>query len=60
MSDLFTGNYAAYVWSAYAVFFVVLAFDALAPVLHRRRLVNELRARLTREAARQRSRGGSP
>lgn len=46
------GGYAAYVWPAYAVFFGVLAMDWLAPVLRRRRLMRDLRARLARQAAR--------
>lgn len=47
------GGYAAYVWPSYAVFFVVLIADALAPMLRRRRLVRELRGRMARQAARQ-------
>lgn len=46
------GGYAAYVWSAYAVFFIVLIADALAPRLRRRRVLRELRARLARQSAR--------
>ncbi|MDI3261243.1 MAG: heme exporter protein CcmD [Fulvimonas sp.] len=48
------GGYAAYVWPAYAVFVLVLAADFLAPVLRRRRLLRELRARLARQARRAR------
>jgi len=48
------GGYAAYVWPAYAVFLCVLLADFLAPILRRRRLLRELQARLTRQAARQR------
>lgn len=47
------GGYAAYVWPAYAVFFVVLAADFFAPALRRRRNLRELRARLARQSARQ-------
>ena len=53
MSDFFgMGGYAAYVWSAYAVFLIVLVFDALAPVWQRRKALRALGARLRRDAAR--------
>ena len=47
------GGYATYVWPAYAVFFIVLIADFIAPALRRRRNLRELRARLARQAARQ-------
>jgi heme exporter protein D len=47
------GGYAAYVWPAYAVFFLVLIADTIAPALRRRRVLRELRARLARQDARQ-------
>jgi heme exporter protein D len=47
------GGYAIYVWPAYAVFFLVLLADTLAPRLRRRRLLRDLRARLVRQQARQ-------
>jgi heme exporter protein D len=47
------GGYAAYVWPAYAVFFIVLIVDAIAPRLRRRRVLRELRARIARQGARQ-------
>jgi len=47
------GGYAAYVWPAYAVFFIVLIADFLAPGIRRRRQLRELRARLARQSARQ-------
>ena len=47
------GGYAAYVWPAYAVFFIVLLADFISPLLRRRRNLNELRARLARQTARQ-------
>jgi heme exporter protein D len=47
------GGYAAYVWPAYAVFFLVLIADFLSPALRRRRNLRELRARLARQSARQ-------
>ena len=46
------GGYAAYVWPAYALFFIILTADSLAPGLRRRRILRELRARLARHAAR--------
>lgn len=54
------GGYAAYVWPAYAVFFLVLAADFIAPALRRRRNLRELRARLTRQTARQQRTPPSP
>ena len=47
------GGYAIYVWPAYAVFFIVLIADTVAPRLRRRRILSELRARLARQSARQ-------
>ena len=47
------GGYAIYVWPAYAVFFIVLIVDTIAPRLRRRRVLRELRARLARQDARQ-------
>ena len=50
---LHMGGYAAYVWPAYAVFFLVLLIDFLAPNLRRRRLLRELHARMQRHKARE-------
>ena len=47
------GGYAAYVWPAYALFFIVLIADTIAPALRRRRIIRELRARLARQSVRQ-------
>jgi heme exporter protein D len=47
------GGYAAYVWPAYAVFFIVLIADSIAPGVRRRRVLRELRARLARQSVRQ-------
>ena len=53
MSDFSAmGGYGAYIWSAYAVFFVVLIADALAPVWQRRRTLRDLAGRFKLEAAR--------
>lgn len=46
------GGYAPYVWSAYAIFFLVLLADYLAPSLRRRRVLRELYARMQRQKAR--------
>jgi heme exporter protein D len=46
------GGYAAYVWPAYGVFFLVLLIDWLAPRFRRRRLLRELRGRIARQDAR--------
>lgn len=46
------GGYGAYVWASYAVFFIVLALDALAPRAQRRRVLTELRGRLKRRQSR--------
>ncbi len=45
-------GYGVYVWPSYALFVLALAWDALSPVLRRRRVLHDLRTRLRREAAR--------
>ena len=53
MTEFFAMHgYAGYVWSAYAIFVIVLLGDALAPLLRRRRTLAELRGRLKREQSR--------
>ncbi len=47
------GGYALYVWPAYAVFFIVLIADTVAPSLRRRRVLRDLRARMARQVSRQ-------
>ena len=47
------GGYAIYVWPAYALFFIVLIADTVAPRVRRHRVLRELRARLARQDARQ-------
>ncbi len=47
------GGYAIYVWPAYAVFFIVLIADTIAPGLRRRRVLRDLRARMARQTHRQ-------
>jgi heme exporter protein D len=46
------GGYAAYVWPAYGVFFVVLAIDWFSPQLRRRRTLREVRGRMARQNTR--------
>lgn len=54
MAEFFAmGGYGAYVWPSYAVFFVVLALDAFAPLAQRRRVLTELRSRLKRRQTRE-------
>jgi len=53
MADfLAMGGYGAYVWTAYAVFGLVLLADALAPLLQRRRALREMDGRRKRQARR--------
>ncbi|KAB7769390.1 heme exporter protein CcmD [Xanthomonas maliensis] len=47
-SWLAMGGYGHYVWTAYALFVLVLLIDLLTPWLRRRRLARELRGRLRR------------
>jgi heme exporter protein D len=54
------GGYALYVWPAYAVFFAVLAWDWIAPVLRRRQLLKELRGRMAREQLRRQRAAQTP
>ncbi|MFC5526122.1 heme exporter protein CcmD [Rhodanobacter ginsengisoli] len=55
------GGYALYVWPAYAVFFIVLIADTVAPSLRRRRVLRDLRVRMARQVSRQeRSRADHP
>ena len=54
MADFLAMNgYAAYIWPAYAVFFIVLAIDAIAPRLRRKRVLAEIRGKLQRRQARE-------
>ncbi|MCI2260748.1 MULTISPECIES: heme exporter protein CcmD [Xanthomonas] len=52
------GGYAVYVWSAYALVFVVLLLDSLLPRRRQRRLLAGIRAQAAREQAR-RARGNA-
>ncbi len=47
------GGYGAYVWSSYAVFIIVLALEAVAPLAQRKRLLADIRGRLKRRDARE-------
>ncbi|APP81119.1 heme exporter protein CcmD [Xanthomonas hortorum pv. vitians] len=46
------GGYGHYVWTAYALFVLVLLADLAAPWLRRRRLPRELRGQLQRQTPR--------
>ncbi len=52
MSTLLEMSYAPYVWSAFAVFLVALAWDGLSPWLKHRRVRRDIILRARREAAR--------
>lgn len=53
MADFFAmGGYGGYVWASYAVFFIVLIADAVAPVWETRNALRQIAARLRRTAAR--------
>ena len=47
------GGYGAYLWPSYAVFVIVLAIDAVAPRLRRRRVLAEIRGKLKRRTTRE-------
>ena len=47
------GGYGAYLWPSYAVFVIVLAIDALAPRLKRKRVLADIRGKLKRRATRE-------
>ncbi|HEV7489617.1 MAG TPA: heme exporter protein CcmD [Rhodanobacteraceae bacterium] len=54
MTDFFAmGGYGTYIWPSYAVFLIVLAIDAIAPRLRRKRVLAELRGKLKRRQARE-------
>jgi len=48
-------SHTPFIVAAYAVFFVVLVYDLMAPALAKRRLLQRLRARAARESARGRT-----
>jgi heme exporter protein D len=53
MSDFFAmGGYGGYVWTSYALFFIVLIADAVAPLWQRRNTLRTLASRLKRQSAR--------
>jgi heme exporter protein D len=54
MSEFFSmGGYGAYVWPAYAAFFVILGAEALLPLMKRRRVLTELRGKWKRAQRRE-------
>ena len=53
MAEFFAmGGYGAYIWVSYAVFLIVLAIDAIAPRLGRKRVLAEIRGKLKRQQTR--------
>jgi len=50
--DFSMGEYGAYVWTCFALFGAMLAWDLLMPLLRARRLRRELALRARRQAAR--------
>ena len=54
MSDFLSmGGYGAYLWPSYAVFVIVLAIDAVAPRIRRKRVLAEIRGKQKRRATRE-------
>lgn len=54
MSEFFAmGGHAVYVWTSYAFFAAVIAFNLIQPVLAKRRIIRNLRGRQQRENTRQ-------
>lgn len=47
------GGYGGYVWSAYGIATVVLIWQLVAPIAHRRRILKEIKRRKRRESPRQ-------
>lgn len=47
------GGHAIYVWSSYAFFAAVIAYNLIQPALARRKIIRQHRARGLREAARE-------
>ena len=53
ISDFFAmGGYGLYVWSAYACFALMIAFNLLQPRFTRKKFIKQQQARLQREQAR--------
>jgi heme exporter protein D len=54
MADFLSmGGYGAYLWPSYAVFVIVLAIDAIAPSIRRKRVLADIRSKLKRRATRE-------
>jgi heme exporter protein CcmD len=54
------GEYSAYVWTCFALFFAFLAWDLLIPAWRLRRLKREIALRTRRDAARASSTAENP
>lgn len=46
------GGHAIYVWSSYAFFAAVIAFNLIQPAMAKRKIIRQHKARLSREAGR--------
>jgi heme exporter protein D len=54
MADFLSmGGYGAYLWPSYAVLVIVLAIDAIAPRIKRKRVLADIRGKLKRRATRE-------
>lgn len=50
MKEFFAmGGYAFYVWMSYGLAFIVLLYNAVSPVLQRRKIVNDIARKLRRQ-----------
>ena len=49
---LVMGGHAVYVWSSYAFFAAVIAFNLIQPAMAKRKIIRQQKARLSREAVR--------
>jgi heme exporter protein D len=53
MSEFFAmGGHGFYIWTAYAVFVLILIVDAIAPIVRSRKTLQDLRNRYRREQTR--------
>ncbi len=47
MAEFFSmGGYGSYVWSSYAITFVVLALNIIQPIMRERKTIRDLKKRL--------------
>ena len=43
------GGYAFYVWTSYAIFFIVILVNIIAPVMHRKKVISRIKRTIKRE-----------